>query len=331
MKHHFGDLLGRDGDYWTIVPNREKYAYRIGDVRGNDPDITIVTIGKDDEHWQRVLTLPNLEELTLHEPSPEQLEGVGALRRLRRLRITHARPKNLTFMAGMESVEELVLEYVSGCDDLLPLSHLKRLRSLHVENLRQVASFAGLSGLGSLQYLAIHGTLDWLQPIADFEFLRGLANLEVLALFQLKCLAAFPALLPALELRHLENLRVSPNYLPAEECALLEVGLPSIADVQFGPYREFAVARMQVPADDIRARLPEATVRANHPEVAIWHDGRRMIDDPDSLTVYFTGRGAGQVKRSSKTMEARCQAYAARYEEMKSRARAVIENARTRV
>jgi len=28
MKHHFGDLLNRDKDYWTIAPNRERWAYR---------------------------------------------------------------------------------------------------------------------------------------------------------------------------------------------------------------------------------------------------------------------------------------------------------------
>jgi hypothetical protein len=32
MRHHFGDLLDRDGGYWTIVPNRDRHAFRIGDV-----------------------------------------------------------------------------------------------------------------------------------------------------------------------------------------------------------------------------------------------------------------------------------------------------------
>ena len=69
MRYHFGDFLDRDGGYWTVIPNRQRHAYRIGDIRAGSPEITIVTIGKDDAHWARVLTLPNLEELTLHSPT----------------------------------------------------------------------------------------------------------------------------------------------------------------------------------------------------------------------------------------------------------------------
>ncbi len=79
MKHHFGDLLDRDGDYWTIVPNRERYAFSVGDVPPYSPEVTIVTIGKGDENWETVFTLPNLKELTLHEPTREQLQAIGEL------------------------------------------------------------------------------------------------------------------------------------------------------------------------------------------------------------------------------------------------------------
>jgi hypothetical protein len=158
MRHHFGDLLDRDGGYWTTIPNRERYAYRIGDVPSGSKEVTIVTIGKKDENWERVLTLPNLVELTLHEPTNDQLEAVGALRSIKRLRITHARPKSIEFIRSMSEIEELVLEYVSGFDDLSPLRELKRLRAIHLENLRRVSNFDGLSGVKSLQYLSICGT-----------------------------------------------------------------------------------------------------------------------------------------------------------------------------
>ena len=110
MRHHFGDALDRDGGYWTIIPNRERYDYRIGNVPAGSTEVTIVTIGKDDENWSRALTLPNLEELTLHEPTPEQLLSVGNLRSIKRLRITHARPRTIDFISSMSGVEELVLE-----------------------------------------------------------------------------------------------------------------------------------------------------------------------------------------------------------------------------
>ena len=79
-------------------------------------------------------------------------------------------------------MRELVLEYVSGFYDLSPLKELKSLKSAHFENLRRVSDFSGLSGIASLRYLGINGTLDWDQPIKDFEFLRDLGALEALKL-----------------------------------------------------------------------------------------------------------------------------------------------------
>lgn len=70
MKHHFGDLLDRDGDHWTMVPNRERYAHHIDAVPAGDPAVRIMTIGAEDAAWRNVFTFPSLEELTLHAPSP---------------------------------------------------------------------------------------------------------------------------------------------------------------------------------------------------------------------------------------------------------------------
>lgn len=160
MKHHFGDFLDREGDYWTVVPNRERYAYRIGSVPAGDEQVTIATISSDDSLWRNVFTFPNLEELTLHSPTHEQLQAITKLSGLKRLRITHARPREITFISPLSQIEELVLEYVSGFSDLSPLRSLPKLKSLHLENLRRVTDFRGLSGLACLRYLGIDGTLD---------------------------------------------------------------------------------------------------------------------------------------------------------------------------
>lgn len=66
MRHHFGDFLDRGGDYWSVVPNRERYAYRIADVESGSADVHVMTIGRHDEDWQKVLTLPQLQHLALH-------------------------------------------------------------------------------------------------------------------------------------------------------------------------------------------------------------------------------------------------------------------------
>lgn len=330
MRHHFGDLLDRDGGYWTVVPNRERHAYRIGDVPTESPEVTIVTIGKEDKNWSRALTLPNLEELTLHEPTAEQLLAVRALRSLKRLRVTHARPQTIDFIASMSDLEEVVLEYVSGFSDLSPLGTLKRLRALHIENLRRVSDFGGLAGAINLKYLAIRGTLDWQQPMDGFAFLRGLPQLEVFALWEVKCMAPYPALLPAVSLRRLKRLRLHRSYLATEEYALLEEGLNGVEGATWGPYAMVANSQIELPRDDLRAHLPLDVIRSRHPEVSVQYDGKRFIDDPASRWFEFTGRAAGRVKCSSPTAEARCHKQSERYDALKKQARALINRNRAR-
>jgi hypothetical protein len=328
MRHHFGDFLDRDGGYWTTMPNRDRYAYRIGDVPGGSKEVTMVTIGKEDENWSRALTLPNLEELTLHDPTQEQLAAIGELHSLRRLRITHARPRSIEFIESMRGVEELVLEYVSGFGDLTPLRKVKHLRALHMENLRGVSNFYGLSGIDSLRYLAIYGTLDWKQPIEDFEFLRGISKLEVLALWQIISKKAYPAMLPAVSLRCLKKLKLHGSYLATEEYALLEEILQGIEGAAWGPFRTVAYSRMTLPSTDIRTQLSEEVIRTSFPEVIIRFDGKREIDDPDSRYIEFTGKGAGRIKYSSPKAEQRCTEFGERYDAMKQAARILIDQQR---
>jgi hypothetical protein len=330
MRHHFGDFLDREGGYWTVIPNRERYAYRIGDVPAGSKGVTIVTIGKDDENWERALTLPNLEELTVHQPTKEQLLAIAALRSIKRLRITHARPRSIEFIGSMGGIEELVLEYVSGFSDLAPLSGLKRLRALHMENLRAVSDFGGLSGADNLKYLAVYGTTDWRQPIRDFEFLHGLPSLEVLALWEVRNDTAYPALLPALGLKALKRLRIHRSYLPIEEYALLEEGLEGVEGADWGPFQAVAYEQIELPRDDVRAHLPVDVIESKHPEVRLRFDGKRSIDDPASRWFEFTGKGAGKVKCSSPKAEAKCREYAVRYAGMKADARALIDRRRGR-
>ena len=292
MKHHFGDLLDRDGDYWTVVPNRERYAYRIGDVPAGNTEIRVATIGVEDRWWRNVFSFPNLEELTLHNPTQEQLQAIADLSMLRRLRITHARPRELDFIRSLSHVEELVLEYVSGFSDLSPLRSLTSLKSLHIENLRRVSDFAGLFGIAGLRYLRIDGTLDWKQPIADFEFLRGLPNLEVLSFGQIISKAPFPALLPALSLRKLKRFRLTWNMLAAEEYALLEVGLRGVEGAQWGPFTRFA-----------------------------YSGGDEWFE--------FTGKGAGRAKCGHVNAAKKCAEYARTYEQMKADAESIISRSRS--
>lgn len=228
MKHHFADFLDREGDYWTMVPNRERYAYSSDDEIADKEAVIILTISKHHENWKQVFDCTNIEELTLHDPSKEQVQAIQKLTQLRRLRVTFLRTNDIEFIGNLHNLEELILEYVSGFSDLTPLQKLKKIKSLHFENLRRVVNFDGLKGITSLRYLHISGTLDWNQPIENFNFLEGLTNLEVFSLGFIINKSEFPAFLPILKLKHLKKIEIGRATFNVKEYAFLETALPNV-------------------------------------------------------------------------------------------------------
>jgi hypothetical protein len=228
MKHHFGDLLDRTADYWTIVPNRERYSYAADDEIADKTTVKILTISKHHENWRKVFDCTNLEELTLHDPSKEQVEEIQKLTQLKRLRVTFLRTKDIEFIGNLHNLEELILEYVSGFSDLAPLQKLKKIKSLHFENLRRVSNFDALKGLDSLRYLRIDGTLDWNQPIENFTFLEGLPNLEVFSLGFIINKTGFPAFLPILHLKQLKKIKIGRSTFKTNEYAFLEAAIANV-------------------------------------------------------------------------------------------------------
>ena len=176
------------------------------------------------------------------------------------------------------------MEYVSGFCDLSPLRELKNLRSAHFENLRRVSDFSGLSGIASLRYLCISGTLDWDQPIADFEFLKGLTGLEVLKLTWVKCKAPYPALLPLAALKNLKKISLYPHAFALEEYALAQLICEGVEGAQ----------------------MPLA------------------VEFKDTGYVYFLGRGSGYTKMGAKNELKRCAEFEQKFEACKQKAREIL-------
>ena len=230
MKHHFGDFLDRTDDYWTTIPNSERFAF-IADFKiSNKDDVKILTISKtqEKEHWEQVFECQNLEELTIHDPSKEQVQAIRKLTKLKRIRVTFFRANDIEFLGDLINLEEVILEYVSGFSDLTPLLNLTKLKSLHFENLRRVSNFDGLKGLNSLRYLHIDGTLDWNQPVENFEFLKGLPNLEVFSLGFIISKTEFPAFLPILHLKKLKKIKIGRATFKTNEYAFLQAAIPNV-------------------------------------------------------------------------------------------------------
>lgn len=286
MKHHFGDFLDRTSDYWTTIPNRERFAFIADFEIANKDEVKILTISKhqDGKHWKQVFDCLNLEELTLHDPSKEQVQATRKLTNIKRLRVTFFRATDIEFISDLENLEELILEYVSGFSDLTPLTRLKKLKSLHFENLRRVSNFDGLKGLNSLRYLRIDGTLDWNQPIENFEFLKGLPNLEVFSLGFIINKTEFPALLPILHLDKLKKIKIGRATFKTNEYAFLKVAIPDVEGCDWDLCWDY-------------------------------HDNFE-----------FLGKRAGFVKKNSPIVKERCDEFIATFEKMKKDSEKVIKS-----
>lgn len=316
MKHHFGDFLDRSGGHWSFVPNAERHLYRLEDVSQADVSLKTLTLSASDKNWDAVARFSKLEELTLHEPSIEQLEFLPKLWWLKRLRITHARTKSIGSIARLQNLEELILEYVSGFDALSPLSELRTLRALHLENLRKVRDFSGLGGSASLQYLSIDGTFDWAQPIDNFDFLAHLNRLEFFRLGNIRCLAPWPALFGLTKLPSLKKVHIPTNLFPLEEYAFVEARLNGVPGACFQPFRRVALRHLDIPEYDIRFHFPNEELAERFPEVRVRYDGVRQVPDPDAEVFVFLGKRGGNVRCLSASAQTKCVAYETRYQDM---------------
>lgn len=292
MKHHFGDCLDRNDDYWTIVPNISRYSYELKAEIADKELVKVATVGKNDYSWRQLSDFPNLEELTLNNPSHEQVAFAGELKDLKRLRLSYHRPKSIEFIAGMSSLEEVVFEYVSGFSDLSPIRHLKNLKSLHFENLRKVSDFSGLSGIGSLRYLHIDGTLDWNQPVDNFDFLSDLESLEVFSLGFISSKSEYPSLLSLLNLKNLKKIKIGLSTLSSREYAFLEVAFPNVFCCAHG-------GGAWKPCTELGAEI------------------------------VFLGKRAGLVKKASPKAQERCEAFENSYEKMKAEAALLLQSVRS--
>lgn len=286
MKHHFGDFLDRTGDYWTTIPNRDRFEFIADFEIANKNEVKIITISKsqDKHHWEQIFDCPNLEELTLHNPSKEQVQVIRKMSNIKRLRVTFFRATDIEFIGDLENLEELILEYVSGFSDLSPLNKLTKLKSLHFENLRRVANFDGLKGINSLRYLHIDGTLDWNQPIENFEFLKGLPNLEVFSLGFIINKTEFPAFLPILHVTKLKKIKIGRATFKTNEYAFLKVAIPNVAGCDWD---------------------------------LCW-DYRENFE--------FLGKRAGFVRKNSPIVKERCDEFIATFEKMKKDSETIIKN-----
>lgn len=317
VKQNWSDALLRDHGHWDIVPNGERHRYAVADV-ASVRDARILTVTRETQNWHLLPRMPFLEELTLHKPTPEQIAQVSQLWRLRRLRITHARPASLEPLARLSRVRELVLEYVSGVDDLSPIARMEGLRSLHLELLRRVRDFSPLGQARNLRYLSISGGVDFIQPIDGFDFLPRLQNLDVLRMSFVRVprdgMGPAAGHMP----KGLKHLGLDPNALPLHDFARLSATLPA---AQFAPWTYVPFNHIDVPSNDIRSRLPVDVMMTRHPEVILCDDGRRLLPDMKNGRYYLLGRGFRSLPPSDRRLMRKLEDHEALFDRLVSEVR----------
>ncbi|WP_336979999.1 hypothetical protein [Altererythrobacter fulvus] len=316
MKHHFGDMLDRSGGHWKFVPNAERHAFHMTEWNSGQNLISIATISGKDSNWELISTFPNLEELTLHSPSNEQLQFSSQLWRLKRLRITHARPKNLEFLARLQNLEEIILEYVSGFDDVSPLGELSSLRALHLENLRRVSDFSGLRNSQSLAYLSIDGTMDWAQPVEEFDFLGSMKSLEYLRLMNVRSPKTSQPLSSLVELKNLSKIIIGMGAFPLEVFAWLEANIPHVEGAVRPAFVKFGGENREINPRDVRFRMPIEQFES-HQDLFIGKDGKRYQWVPHQAALL--GKGQRGPTGSQQAVDQACEKQAEKYKELVER------------
>lgn len=313
MKHHFGDMLDRSGGHWNFVPNAQRYAHQMPEWTTGQKLVSIATISGEDSNWELISTFPNLEELTLHSPSQDQIAFVSNLWRLKRLRITHARPKNLEFLARLQNLEEVILEYVSGFSDVSPLSELSKLTALHIENIRRVSDFAGLKNSPRLKYLSIDGTFDWAQPIESFDFFATISSLEILRLMNVRAPKIENPLSCLPELKSLSKIAFGMNTFPLEVFAWLQAKIPDVEGAVRAAFSKFGGEDREISHRDLRYRMPvEEFIR--HSELFVDASGKRFHRIPHQAALL--GRGQRSLVGTKESVDKACEVHAKKYQKL---------------
>ena len=227
MKHHWADFLMRDLGHWNFTENRHRWSSYFDDLENVPANAETVTINSDTKNWKHLPALTSVDELTLHEAKREHLQSIKLPPNIKRLRITHARPQDINFIAEADQIEELILEYVSGFNDLTPITHLPNLRAVHFENLRGMRDYSPLGKAPKLQNVSIYGTTDWYQPVNDFSFVNKLKCLEHLGIVCVKGEQPLNTLTTLSTHKHLKSLSVQSTVFTLEEFAWLFAATPN--------------------------------------------------------------------------------------------------------
>jgi len=94
------------------------------------------------------------------------------------LRFKWGNYKDLSATQNLQAIKFLLIGSGAGVQDITPLSKLKSLVVLTVENFKRIEDYSQLIALGNLEQLEIRSTMLGHTVIKDLEFLRDMPNLR---------------------------------------------------------------------------------------------------------------------------------------------------------
>jgi len=161
-------------------------------LAGNETIEGICVNDVDEECLAVFATLPNLKYFRLRNNKQEEIPSLACLQSLEVLILANmTRVKDIGFIGNLDCLKTLFICDIKNLYDLAPLSRLKRLRELSLEN-------GGMSGVG--------------KPVKGLEPLSVLTELQYLHIGVTVENCNYDVV-PLLALKKLEKLSVLPRFL----------------------------------------------------------------------------------------------------------------------
>ena len=172
----------------------------------------------------RLPVAPHIFALWATAVTPALVRTLPTIPGLRALSLYQIGKADLGPLAGLASVEHLLISWAHHLVDLSWLARLPKLRTLYLDDLKRV-DLDTLPGLPALRALHLGGGMWSTLKVASFAPLRRVPNLRYLQLSNVKPIDG--SLEPLAALRGLREL-LAPNVFEVEECARLSAALPGV-------------------------------------------------------------------------------------------------------
>jgi hypothetical protein len=170
-------------DFLRDLPTGQIQSLSLGQTQSKRPRIDVLQdfkalktlyIEGQQNGIEAISSLANLEDLTLRSITAKELAFLRPLTRLRSLDIKLGGTRNITDLAGLDSIQYLELWQIKGFSDLSAISAMPGLQYLFLQSLRNVTAIPDLSKSIALRRIF----LENMKGLKDFSAIATAPALE---------------------------------------------------------------------------------------------------------------------------------------------------------